>query len=172
MSGNQLFQTILKVFGLLFLRDLIMLVVPFIINLFGVIQGSSHISMDIFESIVVLIGFSIPCMLCYLLLFRTEFLVEKLHLSRGLENVIIERALHRSTILRIAFLILGGWLVANEIPGLVQQYFYQKKMQIGAFNGSNVNYVYLVSPLIKIAIGMVLIVNQRTLVNWIERKRK
>jgi len=68
--------------------------------------------------------------------------------------------------------VIGGLLVADELPNFCRQlfaHFQQKRMTFGTTHPS---ISYAVVSAAKIIIGLLLMGNQRLIVNFIERKRK
>jgi hypothetical protein len=108
----------------------------------------------------------------YFLIFKSDLIIDKLKLDTGFDQETIPLNIHRSTILSISIIVIGGLIIADEIPNLCRQlfaYFQEKRMTYGQTN-PNISYSVLAGA--KIVIGLLLIGNQRQIVNFIEHKRK
>ncbi len=106
-------------------------------------------------------------------IFRTDPLIELLRLEKGFADEQIEVNLHRSSLLKIAIIVLGGLMLADGLPLLcfnIFSYF----QYAHAYNGFGQNRVspYLVSNLLKVFFGYFMVTDSRMIVNFIERKRK
>lgn len=98
--------------------------------------------------------------------------MDKLKLDQGFDEDTISINMHRSTILSIAIVVMGGLIVADEIPNLCWRlfsYFQEKRMTYGQTNPS-ISFSVLSGA--KIIIGILLMSEQRRIVNLIERQRK
>ena len=107
----------------------------------------------------------------YYLIFKTELIIDQLKLDKGFDQEMIPLNIHRSTILRICCIVIGGYMVVSEIPELcdrVYLYFMQRRLSYGETPFAD-NLIY---SLVKVAIGVTLMLMQRQIVNFIERSRK
>jgi hypothetical protein len=106
-------------------------------------------------------------------LFQTERVIEKLHLDKGFTEEKIEVNIHRSSLLTIIIVILGGLMLADALPLLVYDLFlyFQHAEAYKGFT-DNRESPYLVTNLLKVVIGYFMATESRLLVNFIERKRR
>jgi hypothetical protein len=104
----------------------------------------------------------------YYLIFRTGLLIDKLKLEQGFDQETIPLNIHQSTILSISIIVVGALIIAESIPALCRQLFayYQEKRL--AFGATNPSLSYSIAEGVKILIGLLLIGNQRQIVNLIE----
>jgi len=171
MTPRSLFNVILKILGIFLIKDLLFIIPQFIIAIIP--NGSSSTSvMEIIGFLSIdLIVLSACAFLPYFLIFKTEVVVEKLKLYKGFDQETIPMNIHRSTIINISIIIIGGLLISEQIPTCLHQvyvYFQEKKL----YNQKAPNPVYIYLSLVKIAIGLFLITGQRQIVNFIEKQRK
>jgi hypothetical protein len=117
MTAKSLF-IILKVIGILFLRDFLVAVPQFISMISLVVNGYDSALSPLFAIVLSVGAFG---HLAYLLLFRTEWLVVKLKLLSGIEEDVFSFQLHRSAILTIVVLVVGAMMVVEAVPLLVRQ---------------------------------------------------
>ena len=117
-----------------------------------------------------LLVLSIYGLIPYLLLFKSNLVINKLKLDEGFDQPTIPLTIHRSAILSIAIIIIGGLLVADEVPTFCRLMLtYSQERRDGQVN-PHISYVVL--SVAKIVIGILLIGNQNYLVNYIEFRRK
>ena len=105
------------------------------------------------------------CLISFFLIFKTQAIIRILKLDKGFDQENFQLKVHRSTILSIATVVIGGVLLAEEIPNFCRQlyaYFVEKKVPIS----------YTVLSASKIIIGLLLIWNRREIVNFVELRRK
>jgi hypothetical protein len=65
------------------------------------------------------------------LIFKTEFIIDLLKLDKKFGKEIISLNIHRSVVLSISIMVVGGLLLVNEIPNFINQinfYFQDKKL--------------------------------------------
>lgn len=168
MSIRTLFALVVKIIGLLALKDALNMFPP---TLLGIFQA---VGTDDSAGALALIAAAVA-VVCYglvpaIFLFRAHWLVDTLGLSQGFEQEVVTLAAHRSTILSVAIFIVGGWLVASELPNLGRQLLtYSQERRSGQINPELSHLLLTIS---KIAIGLLLIAKQRQLVNLIEYQRQ
>jgi hypothetical protein len=173
VTVKTLFNIILKILGIFFLKDMIASVVQ--LGFFTVMMrkqysaGESHDSVKEFSLIFIIIV--IYAFFAWLLILKSDWLIRVLRIEKGFDQAIIPLNAHRSTILSIAIIVIGGYMVAEEIPNLCRQLvsYYREKQ---AYTVSTINISYSISSGIKIVIGLLLMGLQRPIVNLIELKRK
>lgn len=170
MTIRTLFNVILKIFGLLFIKDIaVTLLQMSSIGLSWAILGTSNVFWSLGISVCILIAYGF---VAFYLIFRSNVIIDILKLDKGFDQETIPLNIHRSTILSIAIIIIGGLLVVNGIPDLCRQLFayFQQRTMTQAPTMLSVSYI--VELVVKILIGLILMGEQRRIVNWIERKRK
>lgn len=172
MSPQNLFNVILKVLGLFFLRDFL-ISVPGILSLISVLltySGGNGISPVIGGLLVLAIIGSTA----YTLLFRTNWVIEKLHLTEGLEEESFSFHIHRSTVLAITVVVVGALMVLNTLPNFLRLVFLlfqaQKTTTGSAYPKPDTTLVIV--NLAQIIIGLLLLGNVQKAVAFIELKRR
>ena len=171
MTPRSLFNIILKVLGLFFIRDFLTLV-PQVLSVFLYFTKADTISEAIWTFVSTLAMLFVYGFVSYYLIFKTETIIDKLKLDRGFDQDIIPLSIHRSTILSISIIVIGGYIVAEEIPEFCRQlfaYYQEKRMTYGQ---TNPKIQYSILSAVKIIIGVLLIAEQRKIVNFIEKTRK
>jgi hypothetical protein len=174
MTARNLFNIILKVLGLFFIRDFLAVVPQFLslISMFVNYSGGGAIS----PFIASLLSIAAYGFIAYALIFKTEWVIEKLRLEDGFDQESFSLNMHRSTILSIAVIVIGALMVVNALPVSLRQlflYFQYKRQQSGFINFyPEPDNTILLIHLAEILIGLLLLGNQRKIVAYIEFKRK
>jgi hypothetical protein len=170
MSIKTLFSIILKVLGIFFIKDIVNSMMQ--ISLYAIMMnGSTRHVIGIKEVLFM----AAPCLLyiaaAYMLIFKSHKIVGLLRIGKYLDDDRIELNIHRSSILSIAIIVIGGYMVVNEVPALCRQLFtyYQQK---NVFTSTQPDVSYLVLEASKVIIGLLLVSFQRPIVNLIELKRR
>ena len=171
MTPRSLFNVILKILGVFFIRDFLESMSQLFL-VFSLFDKHSDMSEELLALLGTVVVILVEVFFCWLLVFKTEWVIKFLKLERGFDQETIPLNMHHSTILSISIIVIGGWLVVNEIPNFCRQlfsYFQEKRMTYGQ---TNPKIQYSVVSGVKIVIGILLIAEQRLLVNLIERQRK
>jgi hypothetical protein len=131
------------------------------------------------NNVLEFICFFVLTIWAYILIFKycvikTDWLIDKLHLDRSFTEEKIEINVHRSTILRIAVIVIGMVVVIDSLPLLVKQFiaYMQTDSRSGAFGTRGISTGWLIYYFIKLAFGFFLVTSSRLVVNFIELKRK
>lgn len=171
MSVKSLFSIILKVLGIFFIKDIIGSITQ-VFSYMIMFERQIRQSGRDFEAILLMFIITlIYGLVAWLLIFKSDMLIAKLHIANGFDEEVIPLSMHRSTILSISIIVIGGYMVVNEVPYLCRQLFiYYQEEKI--FSSSNPSVSNLVFEAVKIMMGLLLMGFQRPIVNLIERKRK
>jgi len=171
MTPRTLFNIILKILGIFFIKDFLAIILQLLSVVLFLTKSDSAI-----EGISTLVSFLMILLVyglvSYFLIFKTEMIIDKLKLDKGFDHQAISLNIHRSTILSISIIVIGGMLVVDELPNLCRQlfsYYQERRMTHGQ---TNPNISYSVLSGVKIVIGLLIMTEQRKIVNLIERQRK
>jgi hypothetical protein len=171
MTPRSLFNIILKVLGIFFIQDFLAAIPQLlsVISYFTTPDARQEAVWALITSLLVLFAYGI---VSYYLIFRTNVIIDKLRLEKGFNQDNFPLNIHRSTVLSISIIVIGGLMVAGEIPNfcrLLFSYYQQKRMTRGL---QDPEISYVVFSGIKILVGILLISNQRQILRFIEWKRK
>lgn len=171
MSSRSLFDLILKILGIFFIRNVLEALSRFLSVLVYLPQYETT------QQGWLNLGVTLPQLLLYtlfswLLIFRTGKIIGVLRLDRHFPQEMGELRVHRSVILGLAIIVIGGWMLANELPELFRHavYYYQERKIYVRMARPDVS--YLAMSFAKVLIGLVLVVFNRTIVKIVEVKRK
>lgn len=171
MSIRSLFNIILKVLGIFFIKDILESISQLAPVSFYLAKPDTagEAIWPLLSTLFILLVYGF---VCYYLIFKSEVIIDKLKLDSGFEEQTIALNMHRSDVLSICMIVIGGLILANEIPNLCRQlysYFQIKRMTDGQTD-PGISYSVLAS--VKIIIGLLLIGYQRQIVNFIELRRR
>lgn len=171
MTPRTLFNIILKILGIFFIKELLAIIAQ-LISAFLYLTSSGTVPEAIWTFGTTLLIMLVYGLVSYFLIFKTDFVIDKLKLDKGFNQESIPLNIHRSTILSISIIVIGGLLVVDEIPSFCRQlflYFQEKRLTYGQTKPS---IAYTVMSGVKIIIGILLMTSQRKIVAFIERQRK
>ena len=174
MTANNLFNIILKVLGIFFIKD-ILIALPSFFGIFISFFGHD-VEGTIITSVLSLVSILIYCVIIYFLIFRTNLLIAKLKLTNDFLQEPLKLNIHRSTVLSLAIISTGLFVITQAIPNLVRElvefinYTRAKNGILGSTEPYKVTWV--IADITELILGILLISNQKTIVNFIELKRK
>jgi hypothetical protein len=173
MKAKDLFTIILKVFGIYIIKDILLSIPPILSNFYQLIEASAEIA--VFSLFVSFLVFGLYFTIVYLLLFKTAWLISKLRLTADLSEEPLVVNLHRSSVYTIAIIVTGLLILVFAIPQLVR-YFYAWYEYMDTRSSidriEKYNYRPIITALSEVIIGLLFLGNQRTLVNFIESRRR
>ena len=108
----------------------------------------------------------------FVLIFKTNWIISVLRLDRNFGNEKINLNFHRSTILGIVIIVVGGLQIIESLPEFFRLawFYFQERKIYHTMAKPDVSFMLLAA--IKVAIGFYLIIFNRSLVNFIEVRRK
>ena len=167
MAPRSLFNLILKVIGLFFIKDILEALSHTISAIVYIPQYSSV--REAFFNVAV----SLPLLVLYTLLawcfiFRSERIISILRLDKNAQEKPVSITVERHMLLTSAVIIAGAWLLVNEIPEFFRHavYYYQERKLYVRMTRPDVSYI--VMSAVKIAIAFFLIVFNKPIVSLIE----
>ena len=177
MTPRTLWTIILKVFGLYILLQIFYPVSQLIYIIYSSISSAELNGRQGGYALVgissVLFSESIYLFMLIAFLFKTDWLIDKLRLERGISEEKIELNIHRSTVLQIVIIITGVMLFIDSLPTLFKALFtyYQNTNVYIEFKKSPQG-GWIIFYLVKVFVGFFMMTSSRLIVNFIERKRR
>jgi hypothetical protein len=171
MTPRSLFNIILKVLGIFFIKDFLVLIPQLLWGVYYLTQPGSR-NEGIWTILTTFLILIVYWFIFYYLIFKTELIIDQLNLDKGFNQTEIPLNIHRSTILSISIIVIGGTLIVDAVPDFCRQlflFFQEKRMTRGL---TNPNISYTVTYGVKIVLGIALLIGQRSIVNFIEIRRK
>jgi len=175
MTPRTLFAIIIKIIGIYLVIGAFTLIPQSIITLYSFNHQVGYRDMGEVMQMLFFIIFAIGLYLLILryCLFKTEWIIKKLHLDKGFTEDKFEINIHRSTILKIAVIVIGAIIIIENLPQFCRQVFsyYQMSAPDRGFKENPVS-SDIIFNFAKLVIGFFLMTNSRLVVNFIERKRR
>lgn len=167
MTIRTFWTILLKMLGLYLVFDsaaVVLQMLNFIITPTFVAPGNiDFISMGIY-----LLGVALYILLLWLFLFKTTWLIDKLHLDKGFTEEKLELTLAHSSVLTIAVIVIGGLMLVDSLPQLCRETF-------NFFQSQNVfreepETTYLIFHAVKTVLGYLLMTNSKRIVSFINKQ--
>ncbi len=178
MTPRSLFNIILKIFGLFFLREVINTVPQVVTSALYYFNGSNFASLvpSLLFSLLVLVFY---IFLVFQLLFKTNKYLDYLKLDQGFNEHELsftqkdELSIGLSTpaILTIALTVIAGVILTEEIPNFCRQVFLYFDRGDNPYNTSKPDLSYMVFSGAKILIALLLIGERTWIIQFIENRR-
>lgn len=171
MTPRSLFNIILKIVGLFILKDIIDAIVQIVLSVVELMQ--SFDGSGLWTLLISILVFALYYLVAHYLIFKTDFLIDKFKLDKNFTEENFPLNIHRSTVLSIAIIIIGGLLIADNVPLLCRvcyAYFRERSLSDTFSNKPDLSYIIMYAA--KILVGLILVGNVQLLVNFIERKRR
>lgn len=173
MTPRTFFTIVIKIFGIYLLYEAL-LVIPNGIttivnykNIYG--DDPSAGALGIIYSLIVLMVYFL---ILYSCLYKTDWMVDKLALSEHFAEEKFEINIHRSTILRIAVIVIGALIFIDAVPVFCRQVFNFLQERPAGPIGEYYHAGWVIYYFVKIFIGFFLMTSSRLVVNFVERQRK
>jgi hypothetical protein len=169
MSIKTLFSIIVKIIGILFIQNIISSL--YAMSSIFVMYNANQKTWPVFDILSAsFVGLLLYILLSWLFIFKTGYVINLLKLEEGFDEELLPLNIHQSTVLKIAVIVVGGYMLASSIPDVARQLYECFKPQ-NRFGG-NTNYSYLVLSASKCIIGIILVGFQRPIVNLIALKSR
>jgi hypothetical protein len=159
------------VLGIFFIKDIVA-EIPQLISTLIFFFSENGTEEGIWTLVLTLLILAIYIGVSYCLIFKTQWIISKLQLERDFGNEPMELKLHRSTIISISIIVVGGVIIASEIPNFCRLLFIYLRAKRMAYGRTEPDFSYSILSAARILIGLLLLGNQRLIVNFIEAKRK
>lgn len=174
MSARTLFNIIIKVMGIYFIKDIV-ISLPYLFQVYYDFANSDMESA--FSTMLVSLAWIfIYILIMYFMIFRTDFIIDRLRLIENIQEDPIPFNVHRSTVYSIVTLLLGLFLIVYNIPLLVRELirWYQFRSMTKGLLGAaeQFDYSLIMVYVAEIVIGLLLIGNLRIIVSFIESRQK
>ena len=106
MSIRTLFNIIFKILGIFFIRDILMELTQLLSAFYYVRNNNFEENLSLFIlPFVILILYGV---VSYFLIFKTDLIIKRLGLEKNFDEETISLNMHRSTVLSISVIVIGG----------------------------------------------------------------
>ena len=111
---------------------------------------------------------AVYCFILWLFVFKTSWLIKKLHLEKGFEDEKIELNIQLSNILSIAIIVIGGIMIIDSLPQLCKQiftFFQSKALWI-----QNPTTGWIILYFVEAILGYLLMTNSKQITEFINKR--
>ena len=122
--------------------------------------------------LILLIALLIYLWIFRVLIVRPGSVIDKLKLDEGFDEDRLDFNIHRSTVITIAIIIIGGLMIIDSVPLFFRQLFLYLQSRTTPYNSNLISPTWIFVYLVKTLIGYLLIANNRWVVNFIEKTRR
>jgi hypothetical protein len=174
MTPRSLFNIVLKIFGLFFLKDIIETLPQFISTILFMFKSDS---LNLGGSIAIFVGttfiLAFYIFVTYLLFFKTNRFIDKLKLDRGFIQEEFSFQISQASILTIVLIAIGGMILANEIPNFCKAlYQYIQLRSIQRYSGDKTDISYAIITGVKIILGFLILGERKRIVEFAETRQR
>jgi len=169
MTIRTFWAILLKVLGIWLIIGGVSVSLQLVSTLFT-FMGEDFTANLILMIIFIFLSVAIYMLILWIFVFKTSWLIDKLHLEKDFEEKTIGLKIKATTILRIATIVIGGIMLIDALPQLCKEMMtlYQQKI---IFRQST-EMPWLILYLVKFVIGILLMSNSEKIVALIEKESK
>lgn len=171
MTPKTIFTIILKIFGIWLVLGMIQ-VIPQTLSAIPYILEADAISFGV-GLFVMILALTFYFFIIRLLLFKTDFIIDKLSLDKHFDQEIVNTEIQQTTIIQIAIIVLGGILFIDNVPLLIKEIVsYLQQKQLAGTLFSNPSFQYIILHVGQLLLGYLLMNNSKRLTSWIDSIQK
>jgi len=170
MTIRTFWTIFIKILGIWLVLGFITVIQQFltIVPFFQTNSNDNSFSVVAYVVSILIITIGIYIFILRLFVFKTSWLIDKLHLEKGFEEEKIELNIPRSTVFTIATIVIGGFIFVDSLPHLC-------RLTIGFIKENNPirespNLVWFIFYLVKTIIGYLLMTNSQFVVSFIDKQ--
>lgn len=144
-------------------------IIPSLLNSIGYLSHTDSIFIGFVNLFLVLLTITVYLLIAWLLIVKTDWVVTNIVRDDRLEADFTTFKIHRSIVLTITIIVIGGLTIIEEMPMIVK-FIYKATFQ--SDYPTSREYDNLFVSFVRILIGVYLVYFNKLIVNWIEKKRK
>jgi hypothetical protein len=169
MTPRTLFIIILRVLGILSLKELFIAIPQLISAIVMFFQGYS-ISGGLFMIVISLLTVALVLWISYTLIFKADFLVARLGLDQNFTESILNLNISVSSVLRIAIIVTGALLLISEIPEFSRIiYSLLQQRNLTYLGNGSPDWSPAVFSAVKIVLALLIIGERNRILQFLER---
>lgn len=166
MTIRTLFIIILKVLGILSLKELILILTQFITIVASFFTGYGF-DYGFFMLFVSLVALALSLAVCYFLIFKAEYLVDKLALDKGFQESTRSLNIQLASIFRIALMVTAFLILVWEIPEFIRIIISELQRHDVSLLGGGTDWPGAVASGAKIIIALLLIGERKRILDFL-----
>jgi NADH:ubiquinone oxidoreductase subunit 5 (subunit L)/multisubunit Na+/H+ antiporter MnhA subunit len=170
MTPRSLFNIIIKIFGLFFLKETINTIIQFGTSLIFFVKGNATEEL-VWGVIITSFVVAIYTFIFFKLVFNTNYVIDKLKLDQGFNQAEFSFNISTPKILMIALFVVAGVILVNEIPNLCSNLFSDfQEIRLSRVM-TKINFSYSILSVVKIVLALLLIGERNRIINFVEKRR-
>ncbi len=124
MTPRSFFTILIKILGIYLILDSITVIPQFISSLFSIGLGfDKSIETIALYSFLLILTVGIYYIILKYCVFKTDRIIDQLKLDKGFVEETFELNIHRSTVLSIAVIVIGGLIFVDSLPTFCKEVF-------------------------------------------------
>ena len=167
MTIRTFWTIFIKILGIWLVLDSVTVIPQFISTLFYTDPNDTGQGFALSIALL-LLTIGVYLFILRLFVFKTAWLIDKLHLDKGFDEEKIDLNVQLSTVLTVTTIVIGGLMFVDSLPQLCKQtfvFFQQKNM----FRESPTS-GWIIFHLVKTILGYLLMTNSKQVVAFIDKQ--
>lgn len=170
MTPRTLFIIILRVIGILSIKELFIAIPQLISTVLLFFQGYS-ISGGLLMIVISLLTVALYLWISYTLIFKADFLVTKFGLDQNFAEPTLQLNISIPSVLRIAVIVTGALLLLSEIPEFCRiVYYILQERNISFMENGSPDWSPALFSGVKIILGLLIIGERKRILEFLESK--
>lgn len=168
MQVKTFWLILLKVLGITLVLRCFSVIINSVTTFSILSYGQHSIEEYLWIALSIILTVAVYLFILWLFVFKTSWLVDKLHLEKGFQEERIELDIQFSNVLTIAIIVIGGIMLVNSLPQLCKQIFSYFQMKSFSNESQATGWIILYS--IQTVLGYLLMANSKPISNFIAKK--
>lgn len=167
MTIRTFWTIFIKILGIWLVMDSLTVIPQFISTLFYIDPNDNGQEYALAIALL-LLTIAVYFFILRLFVFKTAWLIDKLHLDKGFDEEKIDFNVQLSTVLTVTIIVIGGLMFVDSLPQFCKQtfmYFQQKNMF-----GESPESGWIIFNLVKTILGYLLMTNSKQVVAFIDKQ--
>jgi len=167
MTIRTFWTIFIKILGIWLVLDSVTVIPQFISTLFYADPNDTGQGFAL-SILLLLLTIGVYLFILRLFVFKTAWLIDKLHLDKGFDEEKIDLNVQLSTVLTVTTIVIGGLMFVDSLPQLCKQFFvfYQQK-SIFIENPSS---GWLIFHFVKTIFSYLIMTNSKLVVTFIDKQ--
>lgn len=167
MTIRTFWTIFIKILGIWLVLDSVTIIPQFVLTFFS--AGSNDTAQNfVLAAALLLLTIGIYIFILRLFVFKTAWLIDKLHLDKGFNEEKIDLNVQLSTVLTVTTIVLGGLMFVESLPQFCKQTFefFQQKNIFRESPSSG----WIIFHFVNTIIGYLIMTNSKQVVEFISKQ--
>ncbi|MES2728376.1 MAG: hypothetical protein V4643_14805 [Bacteroidota bacterium] len=167
MTIRTFWTIFIKILGIWLVLDSVTVIPQFLSTLFFT-DSNNTVQNFALTVALLLLTIGIYIFILRLFVFKTAWLIDKLHLDKGFDEEKIDLNVPLSTVLTVSTIVIGGLMFVDSLPQLCKQTFVFFQQQNVFRESPTSGWIFF--ELVKTVLGYLLMTNSKQVVAFINRQ--